>query len=417
MDHVVVVGASLAGVSAAEGLRDAGFEGTIDLLDAGRELPYDRPPLSKEVLSGSKTMADIALRPARWFDERRVNLQLGARAMSLDTTKRSLQLTGGRETSYDGLVIATGAVARELPIPAERPERIHLLRTSADAERLRTHLVPGTHMVVIGAGFIGLEAAAVARRQGCRVTLIETAETPLHRVLGPAAGSWFRAMHEKNGVEVLCGVTPQRVEHVDGNDLVVLSDGRQIAADVVLAGVGAKPNTDWLAGSGVRVGDGIECGPDLSTSASGVVAAGDAARWPNQRFDQLMRVEHWTNAVEQGRHAAATLLGHSTPYSPIPYFWSDQYDAKARFVGTASGYDQTSFDTPKDGASVALYGRAGRLVGALCVNLPRRLAEYRQAIEAGASYDELASALATTRPSDARGACTQARSITTIHTT
>lgn len=417
MDHVVVVGGSLAGVSAAEGLRDGGFEGAIDLLDAGHELPYDRPPLSKEVLSGSKTMADIALRPARWFDERQVNLQLGIRATSLDVTKRSLRLSDGRETSYDGLVIATGAVARELPIPAERPERIHLLRTSADAERLRAHLAPGTHMVVIGAGFIGLEAAAVARRQGCRVTLIETAETPLHRVLGTVAGNWFQGMHEKNGVEVLCGVTPLRVERVDGNDVVVLSDSRRISADVVLAGVGARPNIDWLSGSGLQLGDGVECGPDLSTSAGGVVAAGDVARWPNQLFDQLMRVEHWTNAVEQGRHAAATLLGRSAPYSPVPYFWSDQYDAKARFVGTASGYEQTSFDIPKAGTFVALYGRAGRLVGALCVNLPRRLAEYRQAIEAAAGYDELASALATTRPSDARGACTQARSITTIHTT
>ena len=417
MDHVVVVGGSLAGVSAAEGLRDGGFEGTIDLLDAGHELPYDRPPLSKEVLSGSKALADITLRPAPWFDEKRIDLKLGIRAVGLDTTQRLLQLSNGMRTSYDGLVIATGAVARELPIPTDRPGRIHLLRRSADAERLRGRLAPGTHMVVIGAGFIGLEAAAVATRLKCHVTLIETAETPLRRVLGPVAGSWFQAMHEKNGVKVLCGAIPQRVEYVDGKDVVVLTDGRRIVADVVLAGVGARPDTEWLAGSGVQVGDGVECGPDLSTSASGVVAAGDAVHWPNQLFDQVMRVEHWTNAVEQGRHAAATLLGHSAPYSPVPYFWSDQYEAKARFVGTVSGYDQMSFDIPKAGAFVALYGRAGRLVGALCVNLPRRLADYRQAIEAAADYDELASALATTRPSDARGACTQAHSTTNIHTT
>lgn len=417
MDHVVVVGGSLAGISAVEGLRSEGFTGTIDLIDAGRERPYDRPPLSKEVLSGSKDLDDIALRPETWFDEMRVSLRLGTRAVALDTSRRRLQLADGDDLTYDGLVIATGAVARALPTTADRPDRIHLLRTAADAERLRGHLVPGVHLAVIGGGFIGLEAAAVAIRLGCRVTLVETAETPLQRVLGSRAGSWFRDMHEKNGVEVLCATMPRHVEHVDGKDVIVLDDGRRIVADVVLAGVGARPDIDWLAGSGVVVGDGIECGPDLATSVPGVVAAGDAARWTNPLFGQSMRVEHWTNAVEQGRHAAATLLGRSEPYSPVPYFWSDQYEAKARFVGTAVDFDQIAVDVPKDGAFVALYGREGRLVGALCVNLPRRLADYRQAIQAGASFDELATSLATTLPSTARRARTQAHDITPIHTT
>lgn len=416
MDRIVVVGGSLAGVSAVDGLRDNGFRGVIELVDAGRNLPYDRPPLSKEVLSGSKALSDILLRPRQWYDDQDVRLRLGTTATGLDTGRRVVRLSGGAEAPYDGLVIATGAVARQLPIPIEAPERVHLLRTADDCARLRASLTAGSHVVIIGAGFIGLEAAAVARAGGCRVTVLETASSPLHRVLGPDAGRWFQAMHERNGVDVLCGVAPERVERSKGKDVVVLASGHRIQADVVLAGVGARPDTDWLAGSGVRVGDGIECGSDLSTSASDVVAAGDAVRWPNHRFGQSMRIEHWTNAVEQGRHAAATLLGTSVPYTPVPYFWSDQHEAKARFVGTANGYDQTTFDVPKEGSFVALYGRGGQFVGALCINLPRRLAQYRQAIEAGADYNDLASSIATTRPGGDRTGRITDRT-THIHTT
>jgi NADPH-dependent 2,4-dienoyl-CoA reductase/sulfur reductase-like enzyme len=389
MRSVAIVGASLAGVHAAEGLRDRGFEGDITLIDREASLPYDKPPLSKNALLDGSVDEELPLRPQSWYDERGIVLRLGHEVVGLDTSARTLHLGGG-ELTYEGLVLATGSAARALPVPCGEPSRIHRLRTLEDARRLRAELVPGRHLVVVGAGFIGLEVAATARRLGVDVTVVETAATPLNRVFGPEVGGWIRQVHERNGVDVRCAVALQEISvHRDGFTLR-FAEGPTLSADVVVGGVGAAPQTGWLEGSGIAVANGVRCASDLSAGVPGVVAAGDIAHWHNALFGEDMRVEHWTNAVEQGRHAAGTLLGEREDHLSVPYFWTDQHDAKIRFVGRADAADDVVIEEPKPDALVALYGRNGVLRGAVCVRTPRRLAEYREAIRNRTPWEEVA---------------------------
>ncbi|WP_158890832.1 NAD(P)/FAD-dependent oxidoreductase [Amycolatopsis anabasis] len=379
MRQVVIVGASLAAVHAIEGLRGNGFQGDITLVGAETELPYDRPPLSKEALLAGPDREKLRLKEPDWYAAHGVRLCLGTAAAGLDTTAREVVLEDDRRLTYDGLVIATGSAARSLGSLAGLG-RVHALRSISDTARLREELVPGRHLVVIGAGFIGLEVAATARRLGLDVSVVELAPVPLTRVLGDEAGGWFRDYHAENGVELYCGTALDHVEESDGGTKLTLRDGTVLAADVVVAGVGAAPATGWLEGSGVRVSDGVVCDSSLRTSVPGVVAAGDVARWHNPLFGEQLRVEQWLNAVEQGSHAARSLLGETGAFAPVPYFWSDQFEAKVRFVGRADGADRVEVRQTGDASMTALFGRDGVLRGALCVNAPRSLARYRQAV-------------------------------------
>lgn len=395
MRHVVVVGASLAGVNAIEGLRERGFTGHITLVGAERHLPYDRPPLSKEALTDGIDTERLALRPPHWYDDHGVTLRLGQRARGLEPATRRLWLESGEQLDFDGLVVATGSSVRRF---AHRlcgdPARLCQLRSLDDAQRLRAQLAPGRRLVVLGAGFIGLEVAATARLLGLEVTVIDVASAPLVRALG-AAGSWFAELHAAHGVDIRCGTSVGRIDPRPGGGVVVQSPGREtLEADIFLESVGASPTVDWLEGSGLELDDGVVCGADLRTSHPAIVAAGDVSRWHNECFGESMRVEHWTNAVEQGRHAAGTLLGERDSYQSIPYFWTDQFSAKARFVGRADATDDIIVERGPDSA-VFLFGRAGRLRGALCVNAPRRLARCRLAIRDRMSWAEAASDLAT----------------------
>lgn len=388
MKHVVIVGASLAGVSAVDGLREHGYSGSITLLDAEEALPYDKPPLSKHALAGDLGFDELPLRPATWYAERDVSLRLGTRARGLDPAARMVRLESGETLAYDGLVLATGSTARDVPVSCPVPESIHRLRTLEDSRRLQAELGPGRHLVVIGAGFIGLEVASTARKLGLEVTVVETAATPLGRVFGPRVGGWFRELHERHGVTLRCAEQVEEITHGPHGYTLYFARGRALGADVVLAGVGARPQVGWLAGSGLDVSDGVRCASDLTTSAPEVVAAGDIAAWHNPLFDEPMRVEHWTNAVEQGRHAAASLLGQGTPYAPVPYFWTDQHDAKIRFVGRAAPDDDIVVDEPRPGALVALFGRGDVVRGAVCVNAAKQLARCHQAITERTPWDE-----------------------------
>ncbi len=410
--QVVVVGASLAGLRACETLRQEGFEGEITLIGAEREIPYDRPPLSKKLLAGDWEPDRIRLRKDDDFASLALTLRLGVQAVALDTSSRTVSLGDGSSVTYDGLIIATGASPRKLPgQPTLRG--VVELRTLTDAVELRDLTADGTARVtVIGAGFIGLEVAATVRARGCAVTVLEGAPSPLIRGLGVEMGAAVASVHARNGVDLRCGVQVAGIEGSDGQVTGVrLGDGSVVESDVVLVGVGVAPNTEWLASSGLTVRDGVVCDATLCVGVPGVYAAGDCARWPNAVFaafdDEEMRVEHWTNAAEQGAAAAHNLLaaaGHGSlavePYVSVPFFWSDQFDSRIQFVGRAHGDDEVHvFAGSTDGAFAALYGFRGRLRGVLGVSKPKMVMPFRALIAAGATWEEaIAKAEALTTP-------------------
>jgi NADPH-dependent 2,4-dienoyl-CoA reductase/sulfur reductase-like enzyme len=402
---VVVVGASLAGLRAAETLRTDGFDGRLAVVGAETHLPYDRPPLSKKVLAGEWEPDRIHLRKPDEYDDLGFDLHLGVKAIGLDTTARQVHLSDGSTLAFDGLVIATGAAPRRLPGQPELPG-IFELRTLDDALALRRALEEGPRrVVVVGAGFIGAEVAATARSRGLEVSLVEALPVPLARGLGPALGAAIGELHRARGVDVRLGVGVEVMEGSDRVERIRLTDGTELEADVVVVGVGVAPVTDWLEGSGLELRDGVVCDATLAAGPAGVYAAGDLARWPNELFGEEMRVEHWTNAAEQGAAAARNLLatgagGTGAAYAPVPFFWSDQFDARIQFLGRAGGDDDVEVvHGALDGSQfVALYGRAGRFRGVFGLSSPKQVMRYRKLLLGGTSWED---ALAFARQQEA----------------
>jgi NADPH-dependent 2,4-dienoyl-CoA reductase/sulfur reductase-like enzyme len=387
---IAVVGASLAGLRSVEFIRRAKFEGELVLIGDEPHLPYDRPPLSKEILRGEWDEDRIALR-RKSYGDLNVELMLGRRAVELRATEREVCLESGETVPYDGMIIATGGRARKLP---DQPtlRGIFTLRALDDALAIRAALDAKPRVAVIGAGFIGAEVAASARQLGLDVTMIEALEAPLARTLGPELGRILQRAHESRGVKVLCGRTVERFEGTDRVTGLTLDDGTTIDAELVIVGIGMTPSVSWLEGSGVVIDDGVRCDETLATSVPGVVAAGDVANWHNPLFDERMRVEHWTNAVEQARHAVATLLagpGEAQPFSSAPMFWSDQFNIKIQGAGRPRPSDDLTLigPTPEE-KLLALYARAGRLVGVVAFNQPPKLIRLRMLIAKRGTLDE-----------------------------
>ncbi len=392
---VVVVGASLAGLRAAEELRHVGHRGPVVMVGAESHPPYDRPPLSKQFLAGAWDVERIRHHAPEDLADLGFSWRIGAAATALDLGARTVGLSTGEELAFDGLVVATGAAAQSLPGIAPRPG-VHLLRTLDDCLGVRGDLAragEGVRLVVVGAGSIGAEVAATCHGLGARVTVVEAAATPLAHVLGEEVGAACGALHRSAGVELKTGVGVAGVagEHV-GSLTVALTDGSQVPADVVVVGVGVIPTTDWLAGSGVPVDDGVTCDERLFATDR-VVAAGDVARWPHRSLGRVLRLEHWTNAAESGVAAARNLVAGTaaaTPYEPVPFFWSDQYATKIQMVGVPSAGDEVEVvdGSLAGGRFAALYHRAGLLTGALAFSMPRQLMRYRSLVAAGGSLAE-----------------------------
>lgn len=383
----VVVGASLAGVTAAATMRDSGFDGPVVVLDPSPELPPDRPPLSKQVLAGDWDPQQATSRAATRMIEAGVDLRLGVAAASLDAATRTVTTSVGDRIEAAGIVIAAGASPRH--IPAE-PAGVHVLRTLEDCLALRADLDAGpARVAVIGAGFIGAEVAATARGRGLDVTMIEAGPVPLGRVLPGDIGGFIADLHRGHGVDVRLGTGVAGLAAGDDGRVraVRLADGSSVEAQVVVVGIGVVPSVAWLEGSGLVLDDGVRCDETL-LAAPGVVAAGDIASWPNRRFGQVMRVEQWENAVEQGEHAARRVLAEmglgESPgaFRPIPWFWSDQYDRKLQMAGRPSGDDvmevvEGSIDEQR---FVALFRRGDTASAVLGVNRPRHVMQARMAM-------------------------------------
>lgn len=392
--RVVVAGAGLAGLRVAETLRRLGWEDEIVLVGEEDVPPYDRPPLSKDVLLGLRDPESVALRPRERLGELDLDLRLGVRATGLDSARRELATDAG-PVGYDELVIATGSVARSLPL-FDGLENAMTLRTLDEAIRLRDDLVHAGHVVVVGAGFIGSEIASAARERGIDVTVLELDPVPLQRVLGAELGNGFAALHRENGTDLRLGVTVERVER-DGARAgrLHLTDGTAIEPDLVVVGVGAVPATAWLEGSGLELGNGVVCDDRLRASAPGVSAIGDVCSWPNALFGgRRMRVEHWTNASEQAGHVARGLIGEDTgPFRGSNFVWSDQYGVRIQFVGVASPDVAAVDGTIGSAPFLAWYREDGRVVGALAVDAPKLLLRSRKAIEAGATWEDALASL------------------------
>lgn len=401
MSTTLIVGASLAGMNAARTLRTEGHDGAIVVVDGDPDRPYDRPPLSKQILTGEWDAEKIVLPVAQ--EELGLDLRLGVRSTSLDLAGRVATLQDGsgstEQLAFDSLIIAAGASARRLP-GSDGVAGVHVVRTLSDSLALRAELEAGpSRVVVIGAGFIGAEVASSCRKRGIDVTLIEALPVPLERILGPEIGEVCAQVHRDNGVDLRLGVgvdhldtaTDAGVERVVG---VTLSDGSVIAAEIVVVGIGVTVNTGWLDGSGLTLDDGVLCDNTLS-AAPGVAACGDIARYPSVRFGQLLRVEHWEHAIAGGQAAARRVLADergTTPeiFDPVPWFWSDQYDRKIQLAGRPAPGDRCEIvhGSTDEFRFVALYGRGERLVGVLGMNRPRHVIQLRSLLEEGASFAE-----------------------------
>ena len=396
MRRIAIVGASLAGLRAAETLRNRGFDGALTLVGDEPHRPYDRPPLSKQVLQGTWEPEQTFFRRKDGYDALGLDMRLGVRATSADLGARRVTLADGTYADYDRLIIATGARVRTLPGIVPRPGLL-TLRNLDDALALREALARATRVAVVGAGFIGLEVAASCRARGVDVTAIESLPIPLAPILGPTLGDMVAATHRDHGVDLRTGVTVTDVYGESRVEGLGLSDGSRVDADVVVVGIGVVPNTEWLDGSGLLLDNGIVCNGSCE-AAPGVYAAGDVARVANQWYGESPRIEHWSNAVEQAVHAAESVLagpGTGTSFSSVPYFWSDQYDRKIQFIGRARPHDEVLIvdGSLADRRLTALFRHGDRLVACLAVNQPKALIKYRKLLAGHASWDAALSGL------------------------
>lgn len=389
---VLIVGASAAGLSVAENLRRGGFTGRLTMVGEEPHVPYDRPPLSKEVLSGLWPDSKTQLRDRSTLSELDIDLRLGTGAERVDSAARIVTCSDGTQIAYDDLVIATGVRPRPLP-GTEGLQGVHVLRTLDDAQRLRSALAGRPRLVIVGAGFLGAEVASVARIAGADVTLVSDIESPLSDVLGPELGGLLLRAHTDHGVHLKTGVKVAAVTHRDNRVTgVELADGSTLPADAVLVAIGSIPNTEWLAGSGIPIGSGVIC-DEFCRAQRGVWAAGDVASWHHVELDGRLRLEHRTNAAEQGIAVARNILAADspTPFTPVPYIWSDQYDLKLQIYGQTRGADAfTVVDGDlADRKFVAVYGKAGHVRGAVGAGMIRPLRAARALVAARAPWSTI----------------------------
>jgi 3-phenylpropionate/trans-cinnamate dioxygenase ferredoxin reductase subunit len=364
-----IVGASLAGATAAATLRQDGFDGDVILIGAERQPPYERPPLSKQYLRGEAPFEKALVRPADFYEQNRIATLFGVRTTHVNPGQRIVELDTGQRVQYDKLLITTGVRNRRLPIPGLDLPGVFDLRSVGDADALRTHIVSGRRAVVVGMGFIGGEVAASLRQRGVEVVSVDPSPTPLFRVVGEEVGQVMAAIHRDHGVNTIFEDVVTRFEGNGRVERVITKHDRRIDCDFVVVGVGVEPVTDFLAGSGIAIENGILVDEHCRTSVDGIYAAGDVANHYHPVFGRRMRVEHWQNAMQQGAAAARSMLGTPRPYDAVHWFWSDQYDVNLQYAGFHQQWDQMVVrGTLTERNFLAFYLNQGRIDAVVALN-------------------------------------------------
>ncbi|WP_373005375.1 NAD(P)/FAD-dependent oxidoreductase [Hyphomonas sp.] len=384
--RIVVIGGGQAGAQALQSLRQGGYAGALTLVGDEPALPYQRPPLSKAYMKGEMTEERLYFRPAPWYQDQNIEVILSTPAKRVDRANRTVELAHGGHLDYDALIIATGSRPRVLPTKGATLHGVHDLRDLSDVERIRPNMIAGRKMVIVGAGYIGLEAAAVARQMGLDVTVLEMAPRVLARVTSPVMSDFFETEHRAQGVQILTGA---RLDHLDGDGdkvtAAILADGARIDADIVLVGIGILPNEELARDAGIACNDGILVDRDARTSDPRVFAAGDCASRPLVHYGRSGRLESVHNAIEQGKLAAAAILGKPRPVEDCPWFWSDQYDLKLQIAGLNQDYDEIVVrGDPKDRKFAAFYLRNGTLIAVDAINSPPEFLASKKLIMSGA---------------------------------
>jgi 3-phenylpropionate/trans-cinnamate dioxygenase ferredoxin reductase subunit len=373
-ETMVIVGASLAGGSAAVTLRQEGFEGKVLLIGAEPQPPYERPPLSKEYLRSESSFEDALVRAPDFYDENGIETRFGVRATRVDSADKAVELDGGERLLYDKLLVATGGSNRRVPIPGIGLEGIYGLRTVVDSERIRAEIAPGRKAVVVGMGFIGSEVAASLRQSGVEVTVVDRNTVPLRRVLGEEIGRVIEGIHRDHGTQLISKDTVAAFEGVSRVERVTTARGRRIECDFAVVGLGVEPATDLLAGTGVEIDNGIVVDEYCRTNVEGIYAAGDVANHYHPIFGRHIRVEHWKNALKHGPAAAKSMLGDGGPYEEVPWFWSDQYEHNLQYAGFHTEWDELVVrGSLEERSFVAFYRKDGRVLAAVTIGRGRDL--------------------------------------------
>jgi 3-phenylpropionate/trans-cinnamate dioxygenase ferredoxin reductase component len=385
----VVLGASHAGAALVASLRRHGWQGSIVLVGDEPRLPYHRPPLSKQYLSGEKGQQDILIRPEAAYEKLNVQLRLGVRAEAIDRARKSVLLANGEAVRYDKLALTLGSRPRRIPLPGSEHDGVYYLRDLGDVDRIRARAAPGRRAVIIGGGYIGLEAAASLRNRGMAVTVLEAAPRVMQRVTTPSVSGFYSRVHTEQGVDVVLDACIERIDALDAGLVVACSGGRAHAADVVIIAVGIVPNVELAHSAGLAVADGITVDELARTSDPDIVAAGDCTHHPSAIYGRDVRLESVQNAHEQASVAAATLCGKSEGYRALPWFWSDQYDLKLQIAGLSHGHDDIVIrgDLAAARSFAAFYFKQDRMLAVDAVNRPQEFMFGKKVIAGGLAVD------------------------------
>ena len=385
-EHLVVVGGGQAAAQAVQALRQQNFAGPITLLGEEPSPPYQRPPLSKKYLAGEMPRERLLLRPASFYAEKGVTLEQNCRVAELDLPAQRVRLHDGRTLAYDRLLLATGSRVRRLDVPGTDLRGVHYLRTIGDADGITASLTPGARVLLVGAGYIGLEVAATVRQRGFDVTVLEAADRIMARAVSPEVSAFYEACHRAAGVAIYCGAAVRALHGAERVTTVETTTGQTFPCDVVIIGIGIVPNVELAAAAGLACDNGIVVDEFARTADPNVVAAGDCTNHPHPLLGRRVRLESVPNAIHQAKVAAATLLGAPAAYSEVPWFWSDQYDLKLQIVGLSTGYDEVVLrGDPATRSFAAFYLRGGQLLAVDAINRPREFLAGKKLVAARAN--------------------------------